>query len=98
MSRICRGVPLVFLLLALKVSSIVPIVQSLLFQNIIDLHRHEPKTAPELLCAIDGDEAGSRVMLGDGQQLVNALPPKAASLELGQNCEIVETVLVQVGG
>ncbi|KAM0798013.1 hypothetical protein BDR22DRAFT_823817 [Usnea florida] len=36
-------------------------------------------------------------MLGDGQQLVNALPPEAASLELGQNCEIVEIVLDHVG-
>ena len=51
-----------------------------------------------MLCAIDRDEAGRRVLLNDGQELVNALPRKLTSLELGQNCEIVDVVLVRVGG
>ena len=73
-------------------------VQQLFFQNIIDLHRHEPKTVPELLCAIDRDETCRRVMLGDGYELVDALPRKVTPLELGQNYEIVDVVLVSVGG
>lgn len=30
--------------------------------------------------------------------LVSALPRKATSLELGQNCEIMDLVLIRIGG
>ena len=76
----------------------VPIVQHFLFQDIIGLHRDEPKTAPEWSRAIDGDEAGRRVSLGDGKELGDALLRQATSSELGQYCEIVDVVMVRVGG
>ena len=82
-----------FLVLALKVSSIVPIIQQLLFPNIIDIHWHEPRTALELFCAIDGDEVGRRTSLDDGKELVNTFLRNATPSDIGQNCEVVDIEL-----
>ena len=49
-----RRLPLLPLIFALEVNSIVTVLPQLLRQYIIYLHRRDPKTTPELLCAVDG--------------------------------------------
>ena len=66
--------------------------------NNVELYRQESETAPKLFCAIDGDEAGRRIPLSDSRELVDALLCKATSSNLGENCKVVDAVLIRVEG
>ena len=90
---------MILLILALEICSIVPIIQQLLLQNLINLLRHEAKTSPEPGRTVNGDEAGRRKSFSsDSKEFVNTVLCKAGSTELRQNGEIMDVVLVCVGG